>query len=161
MQLNFLVTALAALVPLILGFIWYNPKVFGTAWMKSADVTAEKVKSVNMPLLMILGYVFALMMALSLNFMVVHQYHIYSILINEPGFGDPNSSVGKMVADFMAKYGQNYRAFHGLVSGVLLTVPIIGNNALHEGRKFKYIAINAAYWIVSMMIMGGIISAYA
>jgi hypothetical protein len=28
---NFLIILLAAIVPLIIGFIWYNPKVFGTA----------------------------------------------------------------------------------------------------------------------------------
>ena len=34
MQLNFfLAAAIAAIVPLIVGSIWYNPKVFGSAWM--------------------------------------------------------------------------------------------------------------------------------
>ena len=166
MQLNFLVTALAALVPLVLGFIWYNPKVLGNIWMNESGMTIEKAKGANMLFLTILGYMFSFMIALALNFVVVHQYHIYSILIAEPGFGDPNSAVGKLVADFMSKYGQNYRtfkhgAFHGTITGILMILPIIANNALHERKSFKYIAVNAGYWIINLALMGGIISAFA
>jgi len=38
MQVNWLVQLLAALIPLVIGFLWYNPKTFGTAWMKGADM---------------------------------------------------------------------------------------------------------------------------
>ena len=41
----------AALIPLAIGFIWYNQKVFGTAWMKEAGVTEEKMNNANMPLI--------------------------------------------------------------------------------------------------------------
>lgn len=166
MQLNFLITALAALVPLVMGFIWYNPKVLGNTWMRESGLTQERAREANMPLIMFLGYVFAFMVALALNFAVIHQYHVYSILIAEPGFGDPNSAVGKLVTDFMAKYGQNYRTFkhgalHGTMTGVLMISPIIANSALFERRSFKYIAINAGYWIINLAIMGGVISAFA
>ena len=103
MQLNFIVTALAALVPLVLGFIWYNPKFLGTMWMEASDMTMEKAKSVNMPLVLGLSFLFSFMVALALNSMVIHQFAFYSILIGEPGLEDPNSSVGMMVTDFMAK----------------------------------------------------------
>ncbi len=36
--MNFIAVLVAAIVPLIVGFIWYNPKVFGTAWMRSIGV---------------------------------------------------------------------------------------------------------------------------
>jgi hypothetical protein len=29
----------AALIPTVIGFLWYNPKVFGNAWMAAADMT--------------------------------------------------------------------------------------------------------------------------
>ena len=166
MQINFLIAALAALVPLFLGFIWYNPKVFGGVWMQAAGIFPDKAKDMNMVLLLVLSYVFAFLIALSMNFLVIHQTHFYSILVAEPGFGDPNSSVGIMVKDFMAKYGQNYRTFkhgalHGCISALLLITPVISTNAIYEGKGFKYIAVNAGYWILSFMIMGGIISALA
>jgi hypothetical protein len=33
-QFNFLTTAVAALIPLVIGFIWYGPLLFKKAWMK-------------------------------------------------------------------------------------------------------------------------------
>ena len=59
---NLLIFALAALVPLIMGFIWYNPKVFGTVWMETSGLTEEKIKGANMPLVFILCYIFSFMM---------------------------------------------------------------------------------------------------
>ena len=32
-----------------------------------------------------------------------------------------------------------------------------GTNALFERKGFRYIAVNAGYWILTLMIMGGII----
>lgn len=34
MKINFLALLLAAASTLAVGFVWYNPKVFGTIWMK-------------------------------------------------------------------------------------------------------------------------------
>ena len=48
MDINFLAVLVAALVPMVLGFIWYNPKVMGTAWMKETGLTDEKMKGGNM-----------------------------------------------------------------------------------------------------------------
>ena len=46
MHFNMLLTsAMAGLIPLLVGFIWYNPKVFGTAWMNVNGFTdPEKMK---------------------------------------------------------------------------------------------------------------------
>lgn len=38
MQPSLLIIFLAALVPLIMGFIWYNSKVMGKAWIKSTGL---------------------------------------------------------------------------------------------------------------------------
>ena len=48
--INYLVIAAAALVPTFVGFIWYNPKVFGTIWMKEAGVSPDSGKGMNMAL---------------------------------------------------------------------------------------------------------------
>ena len=36
-------------------------------------------------------------------------------------------------------------------------MPILGIQAMFEKKSFKYVAINAGYWIVTLAIMGGII----
>lgn len=162
MDMNWLALLVAAFVPTIIGFIWYNPKVLGTAWMKAADMTEEKMKGANMPLVFGLSLVLSFMLALSIGFIVIHQTHINSILIDEVGFGDPTSEVGILLANFMAKYGNNFRtfghgAFHGIITGILLVNPILATNAMFERKGFKYIAINCGYWIITLALMGGII----
>lgn len=37
-QMNILILLAAAVIPMILRFIWYNPKVFGNAWMKASNI---------------------------------------------------------------------------------------------------------------------------
>lgn len=166
MMPNFLVILLAALVPMVMGFIWYNPKVLGTAWAKAAGVTEEKMKGGNMALIFIMSFVLSFLLAFGLQFMVIHQFHFYSILLNEPGLSDPNSEVGSMAAGFMEKYGHNFRTFkhgalHGTMGGILIAMPIIGTSAMFERKSFKYIAINAGYWIITMGIMGGILCQFS
>jgi Protein of unknown function (DUF1761) len=165
-KINFLIILAATLVPLVIGFVWYNPKVFGTAWMKSTGMTEEKAKGANMPLMFGLTALFSFFLAFTIQFMVIHQFSVFSVLANEPGIMDPTSEVGKYFADFMAKYGNNFRTFkhgvlHGTMAGITIAFPLIGVNALFERRGFKYIAINAGYWTVCMALMGGIICAFS
>ena len=166
MQLNFLVLALAALVPMIMGFIYYNPKVVGNAWMKEAGLDEEKMKGANMALIFGLSYLFSFMLATAINMMVIHQSHMASILMNEPGFKEKTGDVFAMYTDFMAKYGHNFRtfkhgAFHGTLSGLFVALPIVAINALFERRSFKYILIHVGYWTITIALMGGVICQWA
>ena len=43
MLFNPIAVIVAALSTFIVGFIWYNPKVFGTIWMQESGMTEEKV----------------------------------------------------------------------------------------------------------------------
>ena len=55
LHINFIAVLVAAIVPMIMGFIWYNPKTLGTAWMKAAEVTEEKMKGANMAVIFRVG----------------------------------------------------------------------------------------------------------
>lgn len=164
-DLNFPIIALAAIVPLLLGFVWYHPKVFGNAWMSLAGLTEESMKGTNMGKVFLVTYLLSFLMALALLPMVIHQYGIYSILAEEPGINDPESETGKYLSDFMARYGSNFRSFkhgvfHGVLSGIFLVMPLVAINALFERRKFKYTLINSGYWMLCLGIMGGILCAF-
>lgn len=166
MHVNFVVLLLAALVPLFIGFIWYNKNVFGKAWIATSGMTEEKAKGANMPLVFGLTYLFSFFAAFAIQFMVIHQYSVYSVFANEPGIKDATSDVAIYLKGFMEKYGHNFRTFkhgalHGTIAGITLALPIIGINAIFERKGFKYVAINVGYWIVSMAIMGGIICQFA
>lgn len=165
MELNFIAILVSALIPIIIGAVYYNPKVMGTLWMNAAEMTEEKIRSGNMAITLGVSFVLSLFLALAVNFMVVHQYHVFSILVNEPGINDPGSEIGIWVTEFMDKYGNNFRtfkhgAFHGAINGLFVAVPILGINALFEQKSFKYIAVNGLYWIITLSLMGGVISGW-
>ena len=161
-QINFPVILLASLVPMIMGFIWYNPKVFGAAWMKETGLTKESMEGAKMGRIFLMAFIYSFLAAMAIQFAVIHQFHMFSILAGEPGIMDPNSEVSKMLSGFMAKYGHCYRtfkhgAFHGTIVGIFLALPIVGTSALFERRSGKYVLIVAGYWIVCIALMGGII----
>jgi hypothetical protein len=100
-----------------------------------------------------------------MNFIVIHQAHLYSLIAAEPNASDPTSEAGAMVKAFMDKFGSNYRtfkhgAFHGILAGLFLALPLLAINSLFERKSWNYIFINAGYWIVCLAIMGGVICAF-
>lgn len=148
---------IAALVPLVLGAIWFNPSVLGKAWMKASGMTEEKAKGANIPLIMVLSFVFNFFIAFILGSMVVHQTGLFALLSNEADAAE--------LQKLMEVHGDKFRSFghgvlHGVIAGLFFATPMIATHALYERRGFKYIAINGGYWIVSLAIMGGIICAW-
>ncbi len=151
-----------ALIPLFVGALWYHPKTFGNTWMQIAEISEDKIKNSNMALIFGLTYGFGVLASFMLGTIVVHQTHIYSILLEEPGYGNPSSELGLYLSDFMEKYGQNYRTFkhgalHGTIAGICFATPVLGINALFERRGFKYIALHGSFWVVSLALMGGVL----
>ena len=156
MEFNFIAIIVAALVPLIVGFIWYNPKVFGNAWMQASGVTEEQIKGGNMAKIFGLALVFAFLLAFTLPTLVNHQMGAVSLT-----GGDIENALPSFQA-FMDDYGDAFRTFkhgvfHGVLAGFFIALPILGTNALFERKSAKYILINSGYWIVTLGIMGGII----
>lgn len=163
---NFIILFIAALVPLVVGFIWYNPKAFGKAWLQASGLTEESMKGANMALIFGLTYLFSFFAAFTMQYMVIHQFHLFSILLGTPGLEESGSELNTFYLSFMEKYGVNYRTFkhgalHGGIGGVTLALPIIAINALFERKGFKYIAINGGFWIACMILMGGIICQFS
>ncbi len=166
MEFNFLITAVAALIPMVLGFIWYNPKVFGTAWMNACGFTEEDLKGANMALIFILSYVFSFFLASTVNVLVIHQFGFFSTLMSEPDLMVEGTETYQYAQDFMTKYGDNFRTFkhgvlHGTLAGLFFVLPVLGTNALFERKGFKYIAVNVGYWTVCLALMGGVICQFA
>lgn len=166
MELNMWILPIAALVPTITGFIWYNPKVLGTAWMNAAGVTEEKLKSGNMALIIFLSYIFSTMIASVMLSATIHQMSIFSTLAGQEGFDVPGSDIALYLQDFMTNYGAEFRtfkhgAFHGFILGLFFAFPLISINALFERKSWKYIWIHTGYWLLTLSIMGGIVCQFA
>lgn len=159
MEVNFFALIVAALSTLVVGFIWYNPKVFGTIWMRETGMTQEKSRTLSMPLIFGMTVVYAFFIAFILQMLVIHQFGALGMV-----GGDPTKALPSYAA-FMADYGMNFRTFkhgmlHGFMSGLFFALPVIGTGALYEGRTWKYTLVCGGYWVVSCMIMGGIVCAW-
>lgn len=163
--MNFYAILVAALANMVIGSIWYNPKVLGKVWMKVTGLTEEELRKSNMVKIFGFSILFSILAAMAMVPIVIHQTHFMSMLMNEPGIHDPSSEMGQFYADVMAKYGNNFRTFkhgmlHGAIMAIFLILPAIGIVGLFERKSWKYIFLHVGYWFVSMMIMGGIISAW-
>lgn len=162
MEINFIALLLAGIVTLVTGFIWYNPKVFGTIWMKENNLTHEELRSGNMLKIFGFTYLFSLMITVVVMGLTIHQSGAVGMVGGPPMLESAKPSF----AAFMTDYGTAYRTFkhgalHGFMSGLFFAFPIVGINALFERKSWKYIFIHAGYWILTLTLMGGIICAYA
>ena len=96
------------------------------------------------------------------NVIVIHQYGIFQTFINEPGFTEGTGAVFNTYTELMTTYGDRFRSFlhgviHGVMARVLLVSPILTVKSIFERKSFKYIAINAGYWIIILAIIGAIV----
>lgn len=169
MHLNLLAIFVAALVPMLLGFIWYHPKVLGAAWMRAAGVSEDQLKTGNMLVIFGVSFFFSLLLAFEMNTLAYHDGFVRGALYyvtNGTLEADPASEAGKWWAYFQNNLSDSCRtfkhgAFHGaFLGGLFMALPMIGINGLFERKSFKYIAIHAGYWVICLALMGGVVAAW-
>lgn len=156
MEYNFLAILVAAIVPIIIGFLWYNPKTFGTAWMREAEMTPEKMKAANMPVIFGLTLLLSFVLAFFLQQITNHQSGAIQLVGGDIAAAKPSFDA------FMADYGTTFRTFkhgalHGVLAGLFLFFPVIAINGMFERKSWKYIFINSGYWVITLAIMGAIV----
>lgn len=130
---NWLSLVLSALVPMVVGFIYYHKAVFGKAWMDSIGMTEEKAKQANMGL----TFGISLVMALILSFFLL-------------GFNNSPGQEGQFDT-----FGHG--AFHGVILAVFIVIPVFITNGLFEQKSWKNIFINIFYWVITLALIGGIV----
>jgi hypothetical protein len=154
MPFNFIAVLVASLASLLIGYVWYNPKVFGSIWMREAGLTEEELKKGSMVKIFGLTIIYSLLLAFWMPQLVIHQVGVIQSAggnVNDPAY-----------LEFMKVHGDAFRYFkhgalHGLMSGIAIALPITAINGLFERKSWKYIAIHAGYWMVVMAIMGAIV----
>ena len=131
----YLAIFLAALIPMVLGYVWYHPKVFGGAWMKSLGFTEETLKEGNMALIFGLSTLISLYLAWRMNAYASHT---------QPG---------------MSQFVHGF--FHGGFSMGLPAALVLISNGLFQRNSMTNLLINAAYWIVALGLMGSFLYSVA
>ena len=129
-DLNWFAILVAALVPVVIGGVWYSPMLFARPWMRAVGRTPEQLSGAS------LGY------ALSAVGAVVMSYALARILrwaeVADPWNG---ALVGAL-------------AWLGFVATVLAV------NTYFGGRSRALWAIDAGYQLLSLVVMGAILGAW-
>jgi hypothetical protein len=141
-EIKFTAIIIAAFIPLVLDLVWFHPKVFGAIWKQEVEVSPEVAKKINR----FLQYGLSLVLFLFISLLM-------SITVN---IGGPEGMRHGTEAFSTFKHG----AFHGLFMGILLVIPITVINGFKEQRNFSYLFVSGGYWILSLALMGGILSAW-
>jgi Protein of unknown function (DUF1761) len=151
----------ASLASLLVGFIWYHPKVFGTAWMNALGLTDEQLKKGNMAkifgLTILLAFIACFMV---IPAVVIHQFGALGMVGGKAELAKPS------YAAFLADYGSAFRTFkHGALHGTILAVglifPVVAINNLFSHKPWKLTFIDAGYWVITIALMGGIICGWS
>lgn len=129
--LNWLAVLVAAVSSFVIGFIWYNPKVLGTAWMKAAGLTDEDLQNSNPAKTFGLSFIWTLVMAFNL-----------ATFLNDPSIGMNEG----MMYGFFTGFGWIAMAFF-----------VMG---LYEQKSTGWMLIHGGYWVVCLTVMGLILGAW-
>ena len=137
LNLNWLAIGVSALAYFALGAIWFNPKVFGTMWMKGHGISAptEEDKK-KMPMVMLTTLVLCVIGTIALAYFI----HVFSF------------------------YNVNWRWYSGakvaLVGGIGFTGVGIAMNYMYTKKPWSLIILDSAYHVVGLVIAGIIISSW-
>lgn len=167
--MNLIAILIAALIPMVIGFIWYHPKVFGTLWMKETGMTEEKARQGNQILKFVLTFLFSFMLAFVLNSLAVHDSFIDGATYyktNKTNIPEPGTELAQWKEYYYTNLAaDNHTAKHGafhafMLVGLFIVLPIFATNSIFEGKSWKYVAVNTSYWMLSLIIMGAIIASW-
>ena len=164
-QINFYWLFISALIPIFVGYIYYNPRLFGKAWQSASGVTDEQANSGNMIKIFGLSYLFGLLVSYIIFLFAVHQSSVYQLFLHEKDLAIAGTEINTFIADFMNNYGDKHRSFgHGVIHGIEHTLcmgfGLIGINTLFERRPMKYLWVHLGYWVICGALMGGVLCAW-
>lgn len=154
MEFNPIACLVAGLSTFVIGFIWYNPKIFGTVWMTESGMTEDKAKKGNMAKIFGLTFIYSLLIGFFMPTLVIHQTGVLQAV----GGDETNQAY----IAYMNVVGNNFRTFkhgalHGFITGLWFVLPLIAINGLFEQKSWRYILITGGYWVASLTVMGAII----
>ena len=129
--INYLAVVVAALANYITGAIWYAA-LFRNAWTRLAGVAEMKVT--------VLSVVLALIGALLTSYILDHALIFANVYLKTSGVGG-----GLMV---------------GFVNWLGFIAPVTLGSVLYERKPWMFWVLNNGYWLLSLLVMGIILSAW-
>jgi hypothetical protein len=128
MQIHFWAVIIAAIINMGIGALWYSSALFAKPWVKATGRSMKEMQGAGM------GY--ALTSIGSLVMALLLAYFISQV--------DSGTFLGG--------------AKIGLLMWVGFVVPTHAANYIFEKRSLELFAINVGYFLISLMLMGGVIA---
>jgi len=130
--MNYVAIIAGAISVMVLGWIWFHPKVLGQGWMRGAGLTEEDMKNTN-PMAMLGALLMAGVIAYAMSRYASHT---------EEG-----------MSQFV------HGMYHGGMSAILFVAPVLISKGLFERKSLPWILSGAAYWVLAITLVGGIVYA--
>jgi hypothetical protein len=130
-EVNYIAVLVAGVVNLVLGMIWYAPRVFGSAWMRMSNITPDMVErgKKTMPLMAFTALVAGVIMAYVLSFFAI-SWGVFDV-------------IGATELAFWTWLG--------------FMAPVLMGSVLWEQKPLKLYFLNAGYWLVGLIVMAQIL----
>lgn len=146
LEINYWAVLVAALSSMVIGSLWYGP-LFGKIWMEGMGWPTDKEGmakmmaegKTQMPLL----YGQQLILSLVMAFVFAHVLWAFSVAPGMEG-----------MSWFLSGLNGGFWMWLGFV------FPLLYGTSLWSGKKFKYVSVELGYWLVLLLVMGWIISAW-
>jgi hypothetical protein len=131
LHFNALAILVSALFQWFLGALWYSPALFSKPWRAMVEIRPDAKKQSLM-----VGMIASFVGSLILSFMLVHV-------------------VIWAKADTLA-----HGAFVGLIAWIGFIAAPLAPSYIYEGRPFKLFAINTGYWLIALLVSGGLLAVW-
>jgi hypothetical protein len=131
LEFNHWALLVSALILWFLGALWYSPLLFAKPWVEIVDrKQGEQPKGVVRA--MVGSFIGDLLLALVL------AHFVYWSGSQTFGWG----------------------AFIGFLAWVGFVLSPLYPQSIYEGRPFKYFAINGGYWLIGLVVVGGLLAVW-
>lgn len=144
-EINYLAVIVAALVPNVLGALYYGP-LLGKQWLASLNFTSEDLKGRNEPLIYGAALLLSFVVSFFLKFMI-------ELIHKDVGQN------GELVFGSFHTFGHG--AMHGAGLAIGLVIPIIISLGLFQKTKASNVIINCIFWLLCFSVMGGILDVWS
>lgn len=120
----------AAVAGFAVGFVWYMPPLFGSAWLRAVGLTQAKASKANMPAIFGTGFVLLYAMAVVLS-----------------GLGASGAGIWE-------------GAQTGLVYGGVFVLATTAMHLMYAQRPLSLIAFEGLHDVAALMAMGAVLGAF-
>lgn len=128
--MNYVAMVVGALAVMVLGAIWFHPKVLGKPWAKGARLTDEQMNEFN-PVSMVGALIMAGVISWAMSRYASHT---------EEG-----------MSQFV------HGMYHGFMPAIMYVAPVLVSKSLFEKKDFGWILQTVVYWVIALTLVGGIV----